>query len=74
MRISVRVKPNARQAAFTKQADGTWLAAVNAPPVDGKANAAVIALIAEHFGVAKSKVKIESGEGSRLKKVSVSGI
>ena len=41
--------------------DGSWLARVKAPPVDGKANAAVIALVAKHFGLRKAQVHIKSG-------------
>lgn len=69
--LSLKVRPNARQARLTEQADGTWLAEVNAPPVDGKANEAVIALVAAHFGVSKSRVAIKSGASSRLKRVNI---
>ena len=44
---------------------------VNAPPVDGKANAAVIATLAEQFKVSKSKVRVVSGHGGRSKLVEV---
>jgi uncharacterized protein len=69
--IPIKVKPNARTAELTQQADGTWLAKVKAPPVDGKANEAVIALVAEHFGVRRSQVAIKSGATSRLKLVQI---
>ena len=69
--LQLKVKPNAREASLTQQADGTWLAKVKAPPVDGKANAAVIALIAVHFGVPKSAVSIKSGAAGRLKLVQI---
>lgn len=69
--LSLRVKPNARHARLTEQADGTWLAEVNEPPVDGKANEAVIALVAGRFGVPKSRVDIKSGAASRLKRVQI---
>lgn len=69
--LSLRVKPNAREARLEEQGDGTWLAAVKAPPVEGKANEAVIALVAGHFRVSKSKVSIKSGAASRLKRVVV---
>jgi uncharacterized protein (TIGR00251 family) len=46
-----------------------WLAHVKAPPVDGKANAALVALLAEHFGLRKAQVNIRSGSGGRLKLV-----
>jgi uncharacterized protein (TIGR00251 family) len=41
--------------------------AVQAPPVEGKANSALIAFLAELFGVSKNKVEIVSGELSRSK-------
>ena len=40
---------------------------MKAPPVDGKANAAVIELIAAHFGVRKAQVTLKSGASGRLK-------
>lgn len=67
--LNLRVKPNARQSRLTEQADGSWLAEVNAPPVEGKANEAVIALVADHFGLAKSRVAIKSGAASRMKRL-----
>jgi uncharacterized protein (TIGR00251 family) len=69
--LQVKVKPNSRQALFEQQPDGTWLARVKAPPVDGKANAAVIELIASHFGVRKAQVSIKSGASGRVKLVQV---
>ncbi|MDX2221027.1 MAG: DUF167 domain-containing protein [Burkholderiales bacterium] len=69
--LSLKVKPNARHARLTEQADGTWVAEVNAPPIDGKANEAVIALVAAHFGVPKSRVDIKSGASSRLKRIQI---
>lgn len=44
---------------------------VTAPPEKGKANAALVKLLAKHFGVAKSAVTIVSGETGRLKVVEV---
>lgn len=69
--LSLKVKPNAREARLEEQSDGSWLAAVKAQPVEGKANEAVIALVAAHFGVSKSKVSIKSGAASRTKRVVV---
>lgn len=69
--IQIKVKPNSRESLLEPQADGTWLARVKAPPVDGKANAAVIELIAEHFGVRKAQVTIKSGASGRLKLVQI---
>ena len=69
--IRVKVKPNAREAALEKRLDGTWLAHVKAPPVDGKANEALVALIARHFDVRKSRVSIRSGASARVKIVDI---
>lgn len=69
--LSVKVKPNASSAGLEQLADGTWLAKVKAAPVDGKANTALIALIAAHFGVPKRAVAITAGAGARIKRVSI---
>lgn len=71
MRLRVKVRPNARSERFEEQADGVWLAWVKAAPVDGKANAALEALVARHFGVPKSRVRIRSGAGGRMKLVEI---
>ncbi|SUZ55798.1 uncharacterized protein METZ01_LOCUS8652, partial [marine metagenome] len=47
----VKVKPNARENSLRQFQDGTWIAEVKAPPKDGKANRAVIELIAKQFKV-----------------------
>jgi uncharacterized protein (TIGR00251 family) len=67
--LSVKVKPNARMSRLESLVDGTWLAHLRSPPVDGKANAELIALVAEWFGCAKSKVTIKSGATARIKRV-----
>ncbi len=71
--IEVRVKPNARSSELVDNGDGSWTARIQAPPVDGKANTALIALVARHFGVAKSQVAIKSGAASRSKRVVIEG-
>ncbi len=69
--LQVKVKPNARISAFEPVGDGTWIAQLKSPPVDGKANAELIALVARQFGCAKSAVSIKSGAAGRMKWVSV---
>ncbi len=69
--IQVKVKPNARTSEFSEHADGTWLAKIKSPPVDGKANSELIDLVAEHFNVSKGSVLIKSGAGARLKLVQI---
>lgn len=72
--IQVKVKPNARDAGLEELGDGTWLAKIKAPPVDGKANAALIALVAEHFSIRRASVTIKRGASGRLKWVQLDGI
>jgi uncharacterized protein len=67
--LKVKVKPGAREETLTQLADGSWLAAVKAPPVDGKANAALIALVARQLGLRKAQVSIRSGASGRMKLV-----
>ena len=67
--IQVKVKPNARASQFEQLADGTWLAQVKAPPVDGKANEELVRLVARHFGLRKAQVTIRSGASGRMKRV-----
>ena len=69
--IQVKVKPGARASKFERLSDGTYAATLKSPPVDGKANAELVTLIARHFGVPKSSVTIKAGAGARLKLVSV---
>jgi uncharacterized protein (TIGR00251 family) len=69
--IELKVKPGARVSQLTRQADGTWLAQLKSPPVDGKANAELIALVAGEFGVRRAQVSIRSGAGGRRKLVAI---
>lgn len=67
--IELRVKPGAPVSQLTRQADGTWLAQLKSPPVDGKANAELIALVAKEFRVRRAQVRIRTGAGGRRKLV-----
>ena len=52
-------------------ADGSWVARLKAPPVDGKANEELIALVADHFRCRKAAVRITAGATGRLKRLSI---
>jgi uncharacterized protein (TIGR00251 family) len=69
--LRVKVKPRARISSLERAADGTWVARLKSPPVDGKANAELVALVAQHFGCPKASVAIKSGAASRTKLVTV---
>lgn len=67
--ISVRVKPGSRKGPLVEtDEDGTLTVYVREQAVDGKANAAVIRVLAEHFDVPKSRVELVSGQTGRLKR------
>jgi uncharacterized protein (TIGR00251 family) len=73
-RLAVRVTPRAARedvAGVVETGDGKVALSVrlNAPPVEGAANRALIALLARKLGVPRSAVSIVSGEASRLKTV-----
>ena len=69
--LRVKVKPNSRIEELVELEDGSWEARVKAPPVDGKANAALTALIANHFGVRKAQIALKSGASSRFKLIQI---
>jgi len=69
--IQVKVKPNAHASTLERGSDGVWLARLKSPPVDGKANAELVALIAVQFGCRKADVVIRSGAGGRMKLVRI---
>lgn len=69
--LQVRVKPRSRVSELSQAADGTWVAKLKAPPVDGKANAELVGLVAEQFHCPKSAVTIKAGASGRTKLVRV---
>ena len=69
--IELKVKPGARVSQLTRQPDGSWLAQLKSPPVDGKANAELIALVAGEFGVRRAQVSIRAGASGRRKLVRI---
>ncbi|MBX3271709.1 MAG: DUF167 domain-containing protein [Sandaracinaceae bacterium] len=69
----VRVRPRASADAVGGAYDGALLIKTTAAPVDGAANARVIALLAKALGVPKRAVRIVAGAASRDKRVEVDG-
>jgi len=79
VRLAVRVTPRAKRNALAGTiagADGRPLLAIRlaAPPIDGAANKALLAFLADLFGLPKSAVAILSGETGRRKIVRLAGI
>ena len=69
--LQVRVKPRARVSELSRAADGTWIAKLKAPPVDGKANEELVGLDAEKFQCRKAAVSIKAGATGRTKLVRI---
>ncbi|MBA2490815.1 MAG: DUF167 domain-containing protein [Gammaproteobacteria bacterium] len=70
--IQVKVKPNARISILETPLEGAiWRAKLKSPPVDGKANEELVALVAKHFGCTKSQVSIRSGASGRMNLVRI---
>jgi len=71
MDISVRVKPGSTKGPLVEPGDGGFTVFLQQRAVDGKANAALLEILAAHFGVAKSRVSLVRGHRSRLKIVRI---
>ena len=71
MKIIIKAKPGAREDKIEKVDEANYIVHVQAPPIDGKANAAIIKLLATHFDVSQSLVEIISGHMARVKVVEI---
>jgi len=72
--ISIRVIPRARRSELAGERDSSLLIRLAAPPVEGAANDALIAFLAEFLNVPKRAVTIVSGDRAREKRVRVDGL
>jgi uncharacterized protein (TIGR00251 family) len=73
-RIAVRLQPRSRYDEVVGVRDGVLVVRVTAPPLEGRANRALCALLAKRLRVAPSRVTVVRGEHSRDKLVEVDGI
>jgi uncharacterized protein (TIGR00251 family) len=71
--LDLRVQPRASRSEFAGLMGDRLRVRLNAPPVDGRANAALVEFIAEAFDVPRAAVSIESGLSGRNKRVRVRG-
>lgn len=72
LKIKIRVLPrSSKNEVVGEMADGTLKVKLTAPPVDGKANEALIKLLAKHFDVSKNKIKIVAGTTSKNKTIEI---
>lgn len=75
MKISVNLKPNSRhREEVVVDSDGTYVIYTKAPAIEGRANAAATKLLAKHFGVAQSRVKLVRGATSKHKVFNIDNV
>ena len=72
--IDVKVVPRSSKNEVVGKENGTYKIKLTAPPVEGKANDALIRLIGKKLGVPKRDVHISSGERSRRKSLTIQGL
>jgi uncharacterized protein (TIGR00251 family) len=73
-RISVKVKPRASRNKVEGWEEDALVVRLTSPPVDGAANNSLIKLLAKKTGIARSLIRIVSGEKGRLKVLEFDGI
>jgi uncharacterized protein (TIGR00251 family) len=71
--LDVHVQPGARRSEFAGEHGGRVKIRLAAPAVENKANEALVAFLAEHYGVPRRSVRIASGFKSRAKRVVIDG-
>ena len=72
--LEVYVQPRASKTELAGLHDGRLRIRLAAPPVDGAANAALVAFVAEKLGIAKSRVQVVAGLTSRRKVIRIDGM
>jgi uncharacterized protein len=73
-RIAIHVQPRASRTEVAGLHDGCIKIRLAAPPVDGAANAALVAFVAERLKIARQCVRLVSGHGSRRKVLEIEGL
>jgi uncharacterized protein (TIGR00251 family) len=72
--LPVWAKAGARFNAMDEVREGALVVSVTAPPEDGKANAAIVDVLAQNLNLPRSRFQVVSGAGSRQKRILVEGI
>jgi uncharacterized protein len=73
-RLRLRVWPGARRTGVVGRHGDAWKVSVTAPPTDGRANDAVLELLADTLAVPRAAVTLVSGHGARDKTVALTGV
>ena len=70
-KINVKVKPNSKTEEVIPEDSNSFIVRVKAPPVEGKANRAVIKVLAKHFDIPESRLAIIKGLTSKTKVIQI---
>jgi len=71
MRITVTVKPGSKKGPLVEDADGQYIVYVPERAVDGKANEAVLQLLAKHLNLKPRQLELEAGFTSKIKRIRI---
>ena len=71
MRITVTVKPGSKKGPLVEEVDGNYLIYVAERAVDGKANEALIKILAEHLNLKPKNLTLEAGFTSKIKRIRI---
>jgi uncharacterized protein (TIGR00251 family) len=72
--LALRVHPGAKRDAIAGLHDGQLKVSLTPPPTDGRANEALIRLLAERLGIPRNRISLIAGASSRSKAVRVQGL
>lgn len=71
VKIVVKAKPNSKEDKVEKISENEFIVYVKAPPIDGRANEAIIKLLADYFNIGHPLIKILSGQWAKTKVVEI---
>jgi len=71
MKISIKAKPKAREDSIEKIDENNFIVSVKELPIQGRANRAIIGILAEYFNITPSSIRIVSGHNSRHKIIEI---
>ncbi|HEY4496902.1 MAG TPA: DUF167 domain-containing protein [Candidatus Paceibacterota bacterium] len=67
MKIFVKAKPSSKKPGIIELEENKFIVAVSEPPIQGRANKAIIKTLAEHFGTSSSRISLIAGFSSKEK-------
>jgi len=73
-RIKVHIVPNSKKNSVSGRHGDAIKIKIAAPPIDGKANKALVAFLARKLSLTKGNIVIKSGSSSRIKTIVITGI